>query len=78
MNAVQEKLAVLQRKGWTLAAIADEVGVTYNAVVKWKAGDRTPSNEKLLLEHLDRLFEQKQVPKQRRYHKGMRSGGTTG
>ena len=74
MNAVQEKLASLQAKGWTLAAIADEVGVTYNAVVKWKAGDRTPSNEKLLLEHLDRLLQQRKVPKQRRYQNGTRNG----
>ena len=75
MNAVQEKLASLQAKGWTIAAIADEVGVTYNAAVKWKAGDRTPSNQKLLLEHLDRLMQQHKVPKQRRYRKGTRNGG---
>ena len=74
MNAVQEKLAALQAKGWTLAAIADEVGVTYNAVVKWKAANRTPSNEKLLIEHLNRLLQQRKVPPQRRYQKGTRNG----
>ena len=44
MNEIQERLATLQDKGWTLAAIADEVGVTVNAVEKWKAGRRYPAN----------------------------------
>ena len=79
MNDVQERLAALQEKGWTLAAVADELEVTVNAVVKWKAGDRTPSNRKSILEHLDRLLQQRRVPPQRRYQKGARrtQGGDT-
>lgn len=42
MNTIQIKIVKLQEKGWTLAALADEVGVTVNAVEKWKAGDRSP------------------------------------
>lgn len=38
MNEAQTKIAELQEKGWTLAALADELGVTVNAVEKWKAG----------------------------------------
>ena len=38
MNAVQERLADLEGKGWSLAAIADELEVSYNAAQKWKAG----------------------------------------
>ena len=49
MNEVQERLLALHEKGWTLAAIADELEVTVNAVVKWKAGDRTLSNRKSYL-----------------------------
>ena len=74
MNDVQERLAALKEKGWTLAAIADELEITVNAVVKWQAGDRTPSNHKSTLEHLDRLLQQRRVPPQRRYQKGVRSG----
>ena len=67
MNEVQTYLANLRDKGWTWAAIADELGVTKNAVEKWNAGDRTPANRKSTLEHLDRLLQQKRVPKKRRY-----------
>ena len=74
MNDVQEKLASLEEKGWTLASIADELGVTYNAVTKWKAGNRTASHQKLLLEHMNRLLRQRRVPPQRRYQKGTRNG----
>ncbi len=72
MNEVQERLLALQEKGWTLAAIADELEVTVNAVVKWKAGDRMPSNRKSIFEHLDRLLLQRRVPLKRRYPKGSR------
>ena len=69
MSEVQERLASLQQKGWTLAAIADELGVTKNAVEKWKAGHREPSNAKGVFQILDHLMKRKQVPKQRRYTK---------
>ncbi len=67
MNEIQTKLAELQEKGWTLAAVADELEVTVNAVEKWKAGDREPRNAKAVLMLLDQLLERKRVPKQRRY-----------
>ena len=70
MNEVQTCLTNLRDKGWTLAAIADELGVTINAVEKWKAGDRHASNVKPILESLERLTKRKRVPKQRRYTKG--------
>lgn len=66
VNAVQQKIAALEGKGWTLAAIADEVGATYNAVQKWKAGDRHPANAKPVLQSLDALYKRKRVPKRRR------------
>ena len=69
MNDIQSRLAELQEKGWTLAALADELGVTINAVEKWKAGDRYPSNAKAVLMLLDQLITRKRVPKQRRYNK---------
>jgi len=67
MNEIQTKLAELQEKGWTLAAIADELEVTVNAVEKWKAGDRQPQNAKAVLMLLDQLMNKKRIPKQKRY-----------
>ena len=69
MNNIQLDLADLQEKGWTLAALADELGVTVNAVEKWKAGDRYPRNAKAVLMLLGQLALKKRVPKQRRYNK---------
>ena len=67
-NEVQERIAVLQDRGWTIAAIADELGVTTNAVVKWKAGQRQPANVRTVLAFLDSLAGRKRVPKKRRYN----------
>jgi len=67
MNEVQEMIAQLQEKGWTLAALADELGVTVNAVEKWKARDRTPSNTKATLFMLEQIAKRKRIPKKRRY-----------
>ena len=67
MNEIQTKIAELQEKKWTLAAIADEIEVTVNAVEKWKAGDAQPRNAKAVIMLLDMLLEKKRIPKQRRY-----------
>ena len=72
MNEVQRRLKALEEKGWTQAAIADELGLTVNAVFKWKVGDRTPNNMKSIVAHLDSLLKKRRVPKQRRYQKGSR------
>ena len=68
MNEVQTKIAELQKRGWTLAAIADELGVTVNAVEKWKAGDRNPSNLKSGLNLLEQLNKRRHIPKKKRYN----------
>jgi len=67
MNEVQSKITELQQKGWTLAALADELGVTVNAVEKWKAGDRQPANSKAILAMLEQIAKKKRIPKKRRY-----------
>jgi len=69
---VQAKIAELQDKGWTLAALADELDVTPNAVEKWKSGDRNPSNTKAVLALLDQLAKRKRIPPMKRYTKGRR------
>ena len=69
---MQTKIAELQEKGWTLASLADELGVTTNAVEKWKAGDRQPTNSKAILVMLDEIAKRKRIPKKWRYTKNSR------
>lgn len=59
----------LENNGWTLAAIATELGVTVNAIEKWKAGDRYPSNSKAVMIVFETLLKKKRIPKKRRYAK---------
>lgn len=73
MGEVQDRIAELQGNGWTLAALADEVDVTVNAVEKWKAGDRNPSNARAVVVLLDQLAKRKRIPKKRRYTKNSRT-----
>ena len=72
MNDAQQRLRGLKEKGWTLAAIADEIGVTVKAVGHWQAGRRYPENVKMVLMGLDALLKRKRIPKQRRYGPGSR------
>lgn len=72
MNEVQTRLADLQSKGWTLAALSDELGSHKNTLEKWKAGDRYPANEKAVLAMLDTIAKRKRIPKGRRYAPGSR------
>jgi len=69
MNEVQSRIAELEKKGWTLAAIARELKVSHSVVEKWKAGDRHARLEKLVLDALAQLLIRKRIPKKRRYHK---------
>jgi transcriptional regulator with XRE-family HTH domain len=71
-SPIQIKLAILQDKGWTLAALADELGQTVNTLEKWKAGQRNPANEKSVLTMLEQLEKRRRIPKKRRYAKGSR------
>lgn len=72
MNDVQARIARLEEKGWTLAALADddELGVAHITVEKWKTGDRYPRPDKPILDALDRIAKRKRIPKKRRYLKG--------
>lgn len=73
MNSeIQAKIAQLVEKGWTLAAIADELGVTSDTVELWKAGKRNPTNAKGVLLMLNRVLNKNRIPKKKRYTKGSR------
>lgn len=67
MNDIQEKLAQLQEKKWTISALADELGQARVTLDKWKTGERYPANPKAILAMLDQILKMKRVPKQKRY-----------
>jgi DNA (cytosine-5)-methyltransferase 1 len=69
MNEVQTQITKLELKGWTLASIADEVGVSTSGAEKWKNGHRYPENAKAILHLLNQLEKRKRIPKQRRYNR---------
>lgn len=66
VNDVQESLARLRQKGWTLAAIADVVGARPNTVWRWLDGSRYPRNARAVVVMLDALEQRKRVPRRRR------------
>lgn len=71
-NEIQTRIAQLVEKGWTLAAIADELDVKSDTVENWRAGRRNATNAKAVLAMLDKLSKSKRIPKKRRYAKGSR------
>ena len=72
----KEVLARLQAKGWTIAAIADAMGLSRYALDKWKAGERTPSHQVLVVAALKKLETRKRILKRKRYPHG-RKGRTS-
>ena len=75
---IRSRIAQLTEKGWTLAAIADELGVKSDTVENWHKGLRNPTNAKAVLAMLDKVLEKKRIPKQRRYAKGSRPNSIRG
>ena len=71
-NEIQSRIAQLVEAGWTLAAIADELGVKPDTVENWRPGRRNPTNAKAILAMLEKVLKIKRIPKQRRYAKGSR------
>ncbi len=59
-------LGELRGKGWTLAALADELGVYWTAIYKWQAGETYPRNAKPVLLALRGLTKRRRVPKRHR------------
>ena len=65
-NGIQTRLLELKDKGWTMAAISDELGVSYMTVYRWQKGMRNAENALSVLHMLDTLMERRKVPKRRR------------
>ena len=72
MNDVQEKIAQLQKNGWSITALSERIEQARVTVDKWKSGERYPASPKAILILLDQVIKEKRVPKQRRYAKGSR------
>jgi hypothetical protein len=66
MTEVQELITQLRAKGWTVAAISEELGVDYYTVYKWEKGIHEPSNAGAVLRVLRQLLQQRRIPKRRR------------
>ena len=62
-------VAALVDKGWSLAAIADELGVHAETVMRWKAGSHQPTTAKPVILALEGLLKRQRVPKRKRYKK---------
>ena len=75
MNDMQRKIADIQEKGWTLAALADELEISLSALEKWMAGATYPRNSKAVMLLLERIEHRNRIPKQRRYKPGSRRQG---
>ena len=69
---IQSRITQLVERGWTLAAIADELGVTSDTVEHWRAGRRNPTNAKAVSLMLDKVSGKKRIPKRKRYALGSR------
>ena len=69
MTDVQEILEELRVKGWSRAAIADEVGAHRETVSRWGSGRYYPENAKAVLVVLNMLLKRK-APPGRRYPHG--------
>ena len=69
MDDVQRVLGELKAKGWTLAAIADELELHRDSVAGWDAGRHSPANAKVVLLALESLVRRQRVPKRKRYTK---------
>jgi transcriptional regulator len=66
MNEVQNRLLALKEKGWTMAAIADELSVSNMTVFTWQKGTRNAENARSVLFMLDSLLVRRRIPKRKR------------
>lgn len=65
MNEIQRKLAELTGKGWTLVAIADDIGEMWLTVYRWQVGKTHPDNSESVMSALNDLLTRKNIPEPR-------------
>ena len=64
---MQDAVGGLVSNGWSLAAIADELGVHPETVMRWKSGSNYPINAKPVVLALESLARRRRIPKRKRY-----------
>ena len=70
MNDIQERMNALKEKGWSDAAIAEEIGYGRVTIFRWRSGEQYPDHPKPIVAALNQLLERKRIPKRRRYAPG--------
>jgi DNA-binding XRE family transcriptional regulator len=66
---VKEALATLKQRGWTTAAIADELAVNRDSVWGWETDRYRPSNPRSVRIAMEGLLRRRRIPKRKRYKK---------
>ena len=69
MDDVREMIGQLRAKGWTLAAMADELEVDAYSMLRWETGQRSPANAAGVKTMLRQLMARRRIPKRKRYTK---------
>lgn len=72
MDEVVKLLTELEAKGWTQAAIADELGTAPDTLRRWKSGTQNIRHTKAIALQLEGLLKRRNIPKKRRYEPGSR------
>jgi transposase-like protein len=67
MDEVQQIISELEERGWTLAAIARELEVSWKTVHRWRNGSGTPHHPRLAVLGLERLLQRRRIPKRKVY-----------
>lgn len=62
LSELRSLLAQLRERGWTWAAVAEEMHVHRNAIDRWARGERVPQIEFLVVRFLKELLEREDVP----------------
>ena len=78
MDEITDRISELRGKGWSLSAIADELGVHRETAYGWVARGHDPANPKLVSMALDSLLQRKRIPKRKRYAPGSRTRSSDG
>jgi transcriptional regulator with XRE-family HTH domain len=69
MTEIQDLLTQLRAKGWSIAAIADDLKVNYYTIYRWEQGLTSPSNPAPVCRMLAEMLQQEAIPKKRRFKK---------
>jgi hypothetical protein len=67
MDEIQGMIEELLSRGWTIAALSDELGVSRDSMSRWRAGENPPQNPKLVTMGLEGLLRRRRIPKRKRY-----------